>query len=64
MRLSMVSEVPILQRRMPDTPVAAWGEKASSRPNMCSVIGNLLLLKNSQLNDTRSNRDNRKFGRG
>ena len=60
MRLSMVSEVPILQRRMPDTPVAAWKKK---KLNMfSSASANLLLFENSKLNSTRSDGDDRKFG--
>ena len=58
----MVSEVPILQRRMPDTPVAAW-KKNKLKPNMfSSVSANLLLFENSKLNSTRPDGDDRKFG--
>ena len=61
MRLSMVSEVPILHRRIPDTPVAACWTKILPKNDF--VMKDLLLLEDSKLNDTGPNGHNWKLCR-
>ena len=64
MRLRMVSVVPILQRSMPETPLAAWIREFQVKESSFFEKKNLLLFENSELDEAGTNSDSRKFGRG